>query len=331
MRLSTDQRRAQMLEYTLEVETLLRQKLIGGSTLKRSESRKRRVPQIALLVGLLSPALCLGVGAREIDDFAPLIYDTNVPDVLRLQGRIDKRSRVSLSKALRHYPQIKYLNLSSSIGEVYASLSMALDIRNAGLKTSIPEGQTCYGACAFLFLAGVERSASGHLGVHQISARDDIVQSTVGDILTVLNDFDVPFEVIVNMFRTPANTMYVFSAEEIDRLGLTGVATSTLNQNVERKVFHAPNEKPENVLRPALDQTLSEALFSMGLASMRPYNCNFEFEDDTDAQYGTAFYKLITGFDSAEKLQSAQKAGKAISCERARFHASRAWAIYSKF
>ena len=83
------------------------------------------------------------------------------------------------------------------------------------------------------------------------------------------------------------------------------------------------------VPKPALSAKQTEILFEMGKTSMRPYNCNLNFDDATSAQYGEAFYRLVTEFESASTLQAAHRAGKGIWCQTARQIASDALSRYN--
>lgn len=85
---------------------------------------------------------------------------------------------------------------------------------------------------------------------------------------------------------------------------------------------------PGAIQRPALNETQAQILYGMAKASMRPYNCNLDFDDDTAAQYGKAFYQLVSNFESRGTLDSAQKASENISCDMARWFASEAWTKY---
>ncbi|MBU1175863.1 MAG: hypothetical protein KKH72_10725 [Alphaproteobacteria bacterium] len=183
-------------------------------------------PRRAVTGLVLAAALAIlpaGAGAETITDFAPFVYDTATPQVLRLNGEISVRTPLGLNQLLRQYPNITTIELSSPGGSVYAALTMAPDIRDAGLTTVIPAGAQCFSACAYLFFAGVVREAGGELGVHQVSAANLASgQFAVGDIVAVLDEFNVPAQVLVKMLQTPAESMYVMSPDEMERLGLLG-------------------------------------------------------------------------------------------------------------
>ena len=174
-----------------------------------------------LAISLAFATLPTGAAAETVSDYAPFYYDTSTPEVLRLEGEVNARSPLSFNRVLRQYPAITTLELSSPGGSVYAALTMAPDIRDAGLRTVIPAGAQCFSACAFMFFAGAERAAKGELGVHQVSAANLASgQFAVGDIVAVLDEFDVPAGVLVKMLQTPSEDMYVMSPDEMQRLGL---------------------------------------------------------------------------------------------------------------
>ncbi|TBG28418.1 hypothetical protein ELG79_22155 [Rhizobium leguminosarum] len=107
-------------------------------------------------------------------------------------------------------------------------LLIADDIHQRKLATYISKDSACLSACAYMFLAGVERRVDGKLGVHQISSdTTDLVgaQLTISDIIDVLNRFDTPVEVMSVMFKTPPNDMHIFTTEEIERYKLNRIGS----------------------------------------------------------------------------------------------------------
>ncbi|MGP6085846.1 hypothetical protein [Antarctobacter jejuensis] len=54
--------------------------------------------------------------AERIDDFHPLVHDTDRPQVLSLDGDITIRTPVMLDRALKRFPQITEIHLSSRGG-----------------------------------------------------------------------------------------------------------------------------------------------------------------------------------------------------------------------
>lgn len=251
------------------------------------------------LFGLVLVLSAAGFGiarAETISDFVPFIYDTATPDVLRLEGEINSRTPLSLTLALRQYPQIKTLSLSSPGGQVMAALPAALDIRAAGLMTTIPAEAKCYSACALLFFAGVERSAEGELGVHQVAAENAASgQFAVGDIIAVLDDFDVPNELIVKMLQTPPNQMYVLEPPEMIRLGLLG-GSSTQDPGTpnERPTTSRPINPPVQPVTPPDEQTQSDAEVCY-VDDVRPPDAWLALRSEPGSRSGRQLRKLMPG------------------------------------
>jgi ATP-dependent protease ClpP protease subunit len=167
--------------------------------------------------------------AEVVSDLAPIVYDTETPDLLYLSGTIDIRTPVLLSQALGRYPDIRTLVISSPGGSVYAALAMSYNIRLTGLKTHIEADGSCTSACAYLFFAGAERTAEGPLGVHQLSSGSDSLaagQVALADIIKAYSDFNVPAQVLNRMLMTTADEMFMFRPNEMTELGLIGVTVT---------------------------------------------------------------------------------------------------------
>jgi len=174
----------------------------------------------------LAQALCLGAwntAAAAVKQFGPFSVDPADPGYIRLNGEIGTNSALDFRRALNAVPDAKLVVLDSPGGSVGMALLIADDIHQRKLATLIPEGAGCYSACAYLFLAGSEREVDGKLGVHQISADEPDLgsaQLAISDIIDVLNKFETPVGVLTVMFRTPANSMHLFTPEEIADYGL---------------------------------------------------------------------------------------------------------------
>ncbi|NRQ18991.1 hypothetical protein BHMPCIPO_06258 [Ensifer sesbaniae] len=155
--------------------------------------------------------------------FGPFSFDEGDPSVIILKGEIDLYSALNFRRALHASQKARLLVLDSIGGAVQMALLIADDVHEKRLSTFIPAGKGCYSACAFIFLAGVDRQVDGELGVHQISSEsNDLVsaQLSISDIIDMLARFDTPAEVMTTMFKTPPSQMHVFSSEEIGRYKL---------------------------------------------------------------------------------------------------------------
>lgn len=140
-----------------------------------------------------------------------------------LNGEIDAGAALNFRRAAEAAPNAKLVVLNSPGGVVQIALLIADDVHERKLATYIPKKAGCYSACAFIFLAGVERQVDGELGVHQISSDStDLVsaQLSISDIIDVLNRFNTPVEVLTVMFKTPPKDMHIFTPDEVARYGL---------------------------------------------------------------------------------------------------------------
>ena len=158
-----------------------------------------------------------------VERFGPFGVDESVPTVIFLVGEIDGRSALDFRRALRAAPAAETLVMDSLGGNVATSLIIADDIHQRKMATVITPDGICYSACAFIFFAGVDRVAMGQLGVHQISSdRPDLelAQLAISDIIDALVRFGTPPEVFPIMFRTPAESMHVFSEQELRAFGI---------------------------------------------------------------------------------------------------------------
>lgn len=142
--------------------------------------------------------------------------------IIFYKGPIDKAMAADFHGMLRLYPNTTTVSLDSGGGNVYAALEVAQEIDRRGLNTLIMEGNECYSACSFIFLAGKSRSVKGKIGVHQISGTDDtsITQHAVADIYDNLIKFGVDRSILSAMFKTSSDDMYIFSKDEVYNYGI---------------------------------------------------------------------------------------------------------------
>ncbi len=188
----------------------------------RNLLRSTTIGAVLCLTVMCSPAT-----ASE-RSFGPFVVDDTKPDVIAMSGEIDVGSALNFRRALQAAPDAKLITLNSPGGAVQMGLLIADDIHQRKLATYIPKDSECLSACAYMFLAGVERKVDGKLGVHQISSDTaDLVgaQLTISDVIDVLNRFDTPVEVMSVMFRTPPNDMHIFTVEEIERYKLNRIGS----------------------------------------------------------------------------------------------------------
>ncbi|WP_259667122.1 PAN domain-containing protein [Rhizobium lentis] len=219
-----------------------------------------------------SAALCVttmvspAVASEKV--FGPFVVDDAKPDVIVMNGDIDVGSALNFRRALHAAPGAKLVTLNSSGGAVQMGLLMADDIHERKLATYIPKDSACLSACAYMFLAGIERKVDGKLGVHQISSdTSDLVgaQLTISDIIDVLNRFDTPVDVLSVMFKTPPNDMHVFTPEEIERYKLNRTGDGS-------KPFAAGTPAALDTSLPATDATSTTEPTTQPATSEQPHS-----------------------------------------------------------
>ncbi|MCB8839144.1 hypothetical protein [Aurantimonas sp. VKM B-3413] len=177
---------------------------------------------LALLAAVTSP------GLAQTHQFGDFHWNSDKPGIIVLDGPIGTDAALDFRRALRALPGLKAVSLNSPGGSVIIALLIADEVHERGLNTEIPDDALCYSACSFIFFSGQERRAKGKLGVHQFaSGSGDVlsVQSAISDLLDLMNRVEVPAQVLTIMFRTPPSAMYVFSPEEVARLGIDRTAS----------------------------------------------------------------------------------------------------------
>ncbi len=160
--------------------------------------------------------------AEVVNKYSPWFIDTEIPHVFVLSGEIDGRTALNFERAVGEFGVPKLLMLSSGGGLVNDALLVARRAHELGVNTLVPADSFCYSACSLIFLAGKVRVDDGRLGVHQISSSSgDLLlgQVAISDILDVLGQFNVPNELMVDMFRTPPDQIYIVTDEERLKFG----------------------------------------------------------------------------------------------------------------
>ena len=71
-----------------------------------------------------------------------------------------------ISKELE-YANVVIVDLDSTGGDLSAAIRIGRLVRKYEVWTSIPHSGKCYSSCALIFIAGVQRSSDGELGVHR--------------------------------------------------------------------------------------------------------------------------------------------------------------------
>jgi len=222
-----------------------------------------------------------------VEKYYPIIYSQEDPSVFFLAGDIDIRTSLNFKRAVLDAGTPELLVLNSNGGLVYIGLDLALEVERIGLTTYIPEEFGCYSACAYVFLAGIQRIAEGELGVHQISSEDnDLIggQITIGDVIDVLNKFGTPPELYPMMFSAKPNEMYILSQNELSDLGLQGQRTVATKHIEEKKI----NLGQSSIETAALDFVKTVMELSSGIGDNNLTAFVNLYADDVD-YYGNSW------------------------------------------
>lgn len=223
-------------------------------------------------IGLMAVALLVG-GAPAWSasrTFGPFSVEDATSAIILLDGEITPRSALDFRRVLEAAPNARALALNSPGGDTTTALLIADDVHERSMTTLIPEGAECQSACAYIFLAGAERSALGELGVHQVSGPEEDMasaQTAIADVIDFLVRFGTPPEVLSIMFRTPPEDMHVFSADEIARFGIERPAArpaslrdeSSSDNAAALKAAAEANARAEEAARKKADDLVREA------------------------------------------------------------------------
>lgn len=202
-------------------------------------------------LNFLSPAEDDKAAASTANAFGVWSLPSDSPEVIALNGEIGATLVADFDKAVAARPDARVLLLNSPGGYVDDALVVAHKVKDRGMSTLVAKGMGCYSACSYIFFAGQSREVDGELGVHQISAEvADLVmaQTTLADVISALNEFEVKPSIINVMLKTPPEEMYIFNLDEIQSLGIER------GEDIEIAVVEMPAEQPANnpgLLQPA--------------------------------------------------------------------------------
>ena len=156
-------------------------------------------------------------------------------NALLFDGPVGPGSATAFKAMLEEHPESKVVAFNSPGGLVVPALEIADEIHKRGISTVIMEGNTCFSACAFMFMAGSTRNAVGQLGVHQISGTDDssVTQLAVAQIYDSLLSFGTDQRFLNIMFQTASEDMYIFSQSELDELAINRTAQTAVQPALE--------------------------------------------------------------------------------------------------
>jgi len=202
--------------------------------------------------------------------FGPFSVEDATSSIILLDGEITARSALDFRRVLEAAPNARAVALNSPGGDTTAALLVADDVHARSMTTLIHKGAECHSACAYIFMAGTERSALGELGVHQVSGPEDDMasaQTAIADVIDFLVRFGTPPEVLSIMFRTPPEDMHVFSADEIARFGIERMSArpaslrddSSNDDAAASKAAAEANARAEDAARKKADDLVREA------------------------------------------------------------------------
>ena len=213
----------------------------GDAAIPREAPAQARIGVYQYQREAAPPAVAPGLPAQpDFAEFGVFLVDRETPVVMYLNGPIDDTAVLDFRRARRAHPEGTIVVLNSPGGFLGTALTLADEVFQAGLTTIIPSWAGCYSACAFVFLAGVERLALGELGVHQFTSSDpdlEDAQRILADVLELLNLLGTPQELISLMLRTPPDDMHIFAADEIQALAISRGAPTGMDGIEEMGAF----------------------------------------------------------------------------------------------
>lgn len=186
----------------------------------------------------LGAALLIAFSATDTTALEFSLHPNNKPSLLAIlaEGEIKAGDEERLQEFLSRQPpkQRVAIYLASPGGALYEGMRLGLFFRIRGIQTVVEGGRDCASACALAFLGGTDRAGApwrsasddSRLGFHSFSSSDDgfayesDVQLVVADVLKYAKMVDVPLELMIMNFSTPADQMYWLNNEEICSLGI---------------------------------------------------------------------------------------------------------------
>lgn len=216
---------------------------------------------LTLIVSFLSLPSILQAQTTTYGSFR---FDSRLPNVLFLIGRIDAHDSFELRKAMRDH-EIRLAVTASGGGNVYEGLQLGSILDDKGVATYLPAGSSCESACAYVFFGGAVRRANGEIGVHQFYYSGEeaaasetrgitisTAQYTTAEIIGVLNALETPPYVYEKMFSTLGADIYYFSEYEKqslargeDRAEITALMASVDSFLVESPgILERPRSEP---------------------------------------------------------------------------------------
>ena len=231
-----------------------------------------------------------------------VFYVSELPNVAFFVGEVHSDSGWALKRAIQSEPDTDTIVLISGGGSVYGGLIASQVVHDAGLNTIVPTAGYCASACSTIFFAGKNRWPNGKLGVHQMRSTDDKsatatvlsveenTQSVLGDVITVLQDYDVPEFVLARMLSTPWHEMHYFGPTEKEVISERNLVTNPLKKSCIEdfagwfvKAFE-DQKWPENY--PSCSNVKSVAAPEIGVRAKDIAGVNFEGKYEISECFG---------------------------------------------
>lgn len=180
--------------------------------------------------------------------FFYMFLDGEISD--RDPSYLEEALNISKEKGLRVWGII----LRSHGGSVDGGLRLASIIRENQLSTYVSENGYCESACFYPFAAGVNRIAntSARVGVH--SASEEGIETNKAAAATIkfsraLAALDVPDQILGKIVKTPPNTIYYLTSEDLSSMGVQFVATPASSiKNVVSEGLSIKSSTEENLV-----------------------------------------------------------------------------------
>lgn len=203
-----------------------------------------KLRELFFVICALMAELCLAEDRMYEDQ---VYYHSALDDVAFFLGEVEPDADMMLRRTLKSEPQTQWVVLTSPGGDMYGGMRAATFINNIGLNTFVPEGGFCASSCATMFLSGANRWVEGDVGVHQFYSTEDPTllaslqkiekqsQYYMGDLITVLNDFNLPHFVIPRMLEN-FDELHIFTEKEKQQLMFANTMNISIDKDCVEKI-----------------------------------------------------------------------------------------------
>ncbi len=286
--------------------------------------------------------------AYENREYGNFKYFYKYPRYLIYRNQVDLGDITQFRRALREHAEIDTIILDNDGGRVYEALEISEIIHDKQFNTVILNG--CFSACSYLFFAGKKRLILGELGVHQLSTDENLsprdtlktAQSSVSDIISVLNKYEVSNKVLEYMLRTSPQDLYIFSKREIELLQLENEATQlhqglledgflTFYRNEEDLISHPLPPKPRvDTYKKKTPQLTKKDVIKLNQKELNRLNCRAGLVDGiAGSQTLTAlsYFLQLNGYKYDKSLIYSLNFNNFLKSSKAQ----RCWHIFSEY